>query len=549
MAVIEISRIQVRRGQENQTGLPNLAGGEFAWAADTENLYIGLKREDGGSRDANIRILTENDERNLRNLFSNTSTEAVTTATYVYKLDSYITAVSGSFDEVERTVQEKLDEVEVSVKDFGAMGDGVTVEDSFFQLAADNLFLNDRDINPHPARTLKIPAGTYILEDRIMIPENTRIVGDGIELTKIIQTSVQKPVFQTIANNSSSTNRVEFSDLSITISSPNEPNNVHIEGMTLEYSTTTTITQALSLIRLDCSSNSVIRDVKFKGHFVQGVDTATNTYGGIQVRGYPGTTNISIQNCEFDGVCVGLLSNHDIQNIKVENCSFSYLDRGVVYNDPAIVELGPRYSVIENSRFYRIAREGFFVGTGTNTTTGTFHVSKNNHYLHVGTGAGFDDNFTTSTNIITWHTRNNSSQNDFFSRYEHQIQNTNNNKTFVPIINSASSINTDHVYISQLTTTTNTLIAKVADNGLTQSLNIKYVMTGTNISRQGNLKVHATFGGSPSISIVDDYSYAGTDPTIVWFGTYHSTSTCFEIYADNNGITSVNIDYQTSLLV
>lgn len=44
MAVIEIAKIQVRRGQEQQTGVPPLAGGEFAWAADTENLYIGLKK-------------------------------------------------------------------------------------------------------------------------------------------------------------------------------------------------------------------------------------------------------------------------------------------------------------------------------------------------------------------------------------------------------------------------------------------------------------------------------------------------------------------------
>lgn len=549
MAVIEISRIQVRRGQENQTGLPNLSGGEFAWAADTENLYIGLKREDGGSRDGNVRILTENDERNLRNLFSNTSTEAVTTATYVYKLDSYITAISGSYDEVERTVQEKLDEVEVSVKDFGSIGDGITVEDNFFQLAADNLFLNDRGITPHPARTLKIPAGTYILQDRILIPENTRIIGDGIGLTRIIQTSVQKPIFQSIGNNSSSTNRIEFSDASITISSPNEPNNIHIEGMTLEYSTTTTITQALSLIRLDCSSNSVIRDVKFQGHFVQATDTATNTYAGIQVRGYPGTTNVSIQNCEFDAVCVGVLSNHNVQNIKIENCSFSYLDRGVVYNDPAVVELGPRYSVLENNRFYRIAREGFYVGTGTNTTTGTFHVSKNNHYIHVGTGGGFDDNFTTTTNVITWLTRNNSSQNDYFSRYEHQIHSTNADKLFLPVIKGASSINYDHVYTRTLTTNTNTLLAKIADNGLTQSLTVKYVMTATNVSRQGNLKIHSTFGASPTISFTDDYSYTGSDPAITWVGSYHTTSSCFEIYADNNEITGVNIDYQTSLLV
>ncbi len=80
MAIIEIAKIQVRRGQENQTGVPILDGGEFAWAADTENLYIGLRREDGGSRDANIRVLTEND---LRNFFD---ADPVNSSTYIYKV-------------------------------------------------------------------------------------------------------------------------------------------------------------------------------------------------------------------------------------------------------------------------------------------------------------------------------------------------------------------------------------------------------------------------------------------------------------------------------
>ena len=42
MAIVQISRIQVRRGRENtDTGLPQLASGEMAWAIDTQQLYIG----------------------------------------------------------------------------------------------------------------------------------------------------------------------------------------------------------------------------------------------------------------------------------------------------------------------------------------------------------------------------------------------------------------------------------------------------------------------------------------------------------------------------
>ena len=41
MAVIEVAKIQVRRGQEGVTGLPQLDSGEFGWALDAQNLYIG----------------------------------------------------------------------------------------------------------------------------------------------------------------------------------------------------------------------------------------------------------------------------------------------------------------------------------------------------------------------------------------------------------------------------------------------------------------------------------------------------------------------------
>ena len=143
MAVVEIARIQVRRGQENQTGVPQLAGGEFAWAADTEKLYIGLTREDGGSRDDNVEILTEN---HLRNFFSSLSPLS-TTASYVYQVGENITinpnATVNPFQvEFERTVQARLDDNDVSILNFGDAGSGVDDDTQLIQYAHDNLFLN-----------------------------------------------------------------------------------------------------------------------------------------------------------------------------------------------------------------------------------------------------------------------------------------------------------------------------------------------------------------------------------------------------------------------
>ena len=42
MAIVSISRIQIRRGRKGQgSGLPQLAGGELGWAVDTQELFIG----------------------------------------------------------------------------------------------------------------------------------------------------------------------------------------------------------------------------------------------------------------------------------------------------------------------------------------------------------------------------------------------------------------------------------------------------------------------------------------------------------------------------
>ena len=58
MAVIQISKIQVRRGL--QTNLPQLASAEFGWSVDERRLYIGNGTlAEGAPTVGNTEILTE----------------------------------------------------------------------------------------------------------------------------------------------------------------------------------------------------------------------------------------------------------------------------------------------------------------------------------------------------------------------------------------------------------------------------------------------------------------------------------------------------------
>ena len=63
MAIVSISRIQIRRGKKNVgSGLPQLAGGEFGWAIDTQELFLGnASVAEGAPSGGNTKNLTEHD--------------------------------------------------------------------------------------------------------------------------------------------------------------------------------------------------------------------------------------------------------------------------------------------------------------------------------------------------------------------------------------------------------------------------------------------------------------------------------------------------------
>jgi hypothetical protein len=126
MAVVQISKIQVRRGLKNSgIGVPQLSSAEFAWAVDSQELFIGNGSvTEGAPYVGNTKVLTEHD--NILEL----------AASYRFaEQDPSIT------ESVARSLQTKLDEY-VSVLDFGAVPDGSTDCTAAFQNALTELFRN-----------------------------------------------------------------------------------------------------------------------------------------------------------------------------------------------------------------------------------------------------------------------------------------------------------------------------------------------------------------------------------------------------------------------
>ena len=136
MAVVQISRIQVRRGQKNiGSGIPQLASGEIGWAVDTREMYIGNGSVAEGSPSVgNTKILTEFD-----NLFSVANT-------YIYKGESGVVATGGvGGTDIQRTLQDRLDD-RVSGKSFGLTGQSTQNATVKLQTAIDQLGLKPKDI-------------------------------------------------------------------------------------------------------------------------------------------------------------------------------------------------------------------------------------------------------------------------------------------------------------------------------------------------------------------------------------------------------------------
>jgi hypothetical protein len=202
MAVVQISRIQIRRGQANQgTGLPQLASGEMAWAIDTQELYIGNGAvSEGAPAVGNTKLLTENDLSAKGNLLA--------LLQYVYKVnDPLIITGPDVNNPISRSIQDRMDD-RVSTIEFGAVGNGTIDDTAALQRAINELFLNSngkasaQTASGTSARIpLEIPAGIYLTKKPLYIPSYATLLGAGDDKTVIYYNPVSTITGNTTNNN------------------------------------------------------------------------------------------------------------------------------------------------------------------------------------------------------------------------------------------------------------------------------------------------------------------------------------------------------------
>jgi hypothetical protein len=297
VAVVQISKIQVRRGQKSQSGIPQLSSAEFAWSIDTQELFIGNGSvSEGAPYVGNTKILTEHD--NILELS-----------------DSYIfggTDVS-IINSVERPLQEKLDEY-VSILDYGAVPDGSTDCVAAFEAAFEDLF---RNANDKFKKRLMIPNGIYLFNSDLRIPSTAIIEGEN----------AQRSIFSIGSNNILFI--TESGDGVVDFTSTNRPEQIDISNITIE--------RTIGQVVITGAKDSRFRNMRFLGNYELGQSATSistrpasvsweNNLAGTKV------DNFVFDNCLFEYTQLALRCDQTLNTdsrVVLRNCRFFVCDIGI----------------------------------------------------------------------------------------------------------------------------------------------------------------------------------------------------------------------------
>lgn len=530
MAVVQISRIQVRRGKAKEgTGVPQLASGEIAWAVDTQQLYIGNGSvAEGAPAVGNTKILTENDLNGQGNILD--------LIHYIYdNVDGSIiqTGPSAAIT-IERTLQDRLDD-RVNSKDFGTVSDAVADDTTALQRAIDQLFLNPAikashsDLNEYTTGTpdaveqrviLELPAGIFKITSTLYIPSYATIVGAGKEKT-IIEYSGTGPAIQFV-NDTSSVGEPDVLDNSLYTTQP--------RFITLSNLTVYTKTATQTALQLDAVRDSIFKNISIKGNWAgtfaeQSIGLALNAKTDMIT-----CERNSFSNIDIVGFQVGVYAPYDISKNTFNNMFINNVFDGIVLGAKFLnsteqlfevsgnqsgEEFGPRDTVITNSVFgdlsVGIKRHALFVGRGNNNSI------VDSKLINVGNdGSGVENPVYPQ---IYFNSFNNTIENTASDRTK-ELTNPSSNKQYVPEIAGIANYSSFGTAYALLSGGSGTplpafrLPLPTDKSGMVlgkNSFKIDYTFkldSGDTFVRQGTLYVTAD-ANNVVTQLADEYNFAG----------------------------------------
>jgi hypothetical protein len=375
MAILQISRIQVRRGL--QQDLPQLASGEFGWSMDQRRLFIGNGTiDEGAPTQGRTEIVTA------------PSLTSIGTDLLQYSFkgtkSGYISQTGSSvLSPVYRALQEVLDET-VTVTDFGATGDGTTDDTAAINRAIQQIYVSSLLSTVPVRRTIRFPAGTYKVTGTILIQPYCTLLGSGKNNSVITSTSAT--VFTTADS------LYQSGIGSLGTNSATLPTSIAIGYMGF---TTTGGTNPAVVI-------DSTRDILFKSVYFSAASGATNVVT-ITNSATTASTGVTFENCTFNGAATGLgattISGFAGVGVRVKDSIFTN-------NSTAGIAIGSVLSglVSENNYFDTTVTAGITGITGNNYSFGDTYASGDNAGIYSGsakTGTGRSVALTGSNVVAT----------------------------------------------------------------------------------------------------------------------------------------------------
>jgi hypothetical protein len=392
MAIVQISRITQRKGlQEN---LPQLAGAEFGWSIDERRLFIGNGTlQEGAPVIGNTEILTE---------FSDILAFQ-TNYTYSGQAAAGYAAQTGptSGSPISQSLQNWLDQF-ATVKDFGAVGDGVTDDTAAINRALFQIYC--REVNPQIRRGLFFPAGVYKITESIIIPPFATLYGEGADNSIIQMSSGDDSALRAYVARTGDS--LQQTGVNIGNNGAIVPQYVTIANMGFE-----SLDPDVDVFLIEDINNCSLTGVTFTGPLVQAdLDTDADDTAGLRFASTASLVcnTVTVDRCVFSGTTYGIATEQQTNGVTVSNSKFDTLYKGIALGITSPVNGGPTGTRIIHNLFDNIYAQGIEMGAISLNGTG--------HNIFYDVGNQFDGVLQPATTIIDIDGNNNVCFGDMFER-------------------------------------------------------------------------------------------------------------------------------------
>lgn len=535
MAIVQISQITQRKGlQEN---LPQLAGAEFGWSVDERRLFIGNGTlAEGAPVVGNTEILTE---------FSDII-QFNTNYTYKGQAAGYTVQTGPTAgDPVIQSLQSWLDQF-ATVKDFGAVGDGIADDTDAINRALYQLFC--RELNPQIRRSLFFPAGTYRVTSSILIPPFATLWGEGADNSVItLDSSADSTLVAYVAR---TTDSLQQTGVNIGNNGALSPQYVTVQNLGFRN-----LDPLTDVFLVEDATNCSFRGAGFYGPLTLGdLTTEANLTTGVAFGSSVSLVcdQILFDGCFFSGTTYGVNTDQQIKGVTFANSKFNILYRGIQLGAGLVVNGGPTGTRITNNLFDNIYAEGVVIGAVSLNATG--------HNIFYDVGDHFGGTTTPYTAVIDIQSNNNVSIGDMFERGDAYSNSIAPGTAYPRItLNNTQSIATTNGAITQQGTYARQsgTVATLVDNTVSAttiftvnavsitSFNINYAINRAGAYRTGVISV--TSNGTGTLTYTDNYSENAT--TGIVLSVTQATNTISVKYtATSSGGNNASFSYSVTHL-